>query len=185
MSDVMDLVGVPDDLFRTDDEETQEQRHERAYVAFCHMPRKHAHGWAVRLHDLCGVPVPTLRKWRKEHQWDLRFGGEMARLHPELEKMGQAILWAGMGRVGERLLDIIDYGSDRDANAAIKTWSEMTGMTVRKPAQSPTSPVNINIDVHEVREYAKLSVEELFSQVKGRTQDQLDDTLALRAGKVK
>jgi hypothetical protein len=185
MSDAYDLVGVPDAYFRTDAEETQEERHERAYMAFCHLPRKHAHGWAVRLHDLCGVPVPTLRKWRKDHQWDLRFGGEMARLHPELEKMGQSILWAGFGIVTERLIDIVEFGDNKEANTAIKTWSEMTGMTVRKPAQQPTLNVGVQVDVHQVKDYAKLSVEELFSQVKDRTQGQLDDTLSLRSGKAK
>jgi hypothetical protein len=184
VNDLYDALGVPGELFRTDDDETPEERHDRAYMAFCHLPRKVAHGWAVRLSEVCGVPPSTLKKWRKSHQWDLRFAGEMARLNPELEKTGQAILRAGTAHVAERLLDIVDYGDNKEATAAIRVWSEMTGMTVRKPQQAPTVNTNVYVDTGQVRDYAKLSVEELFSQVKDQTQDNLDTTLVLRSGKV-
>jgi hypothetical protein len=86
--------------------------------------------------------------------------------------------------VAERLLDIVDYGDNKEATAAIRVWSEMTGMTVRKPQQAPTVNTNVYVDTGQVRDYAKLSVEELFSQVKDQTQDNLDTTLVLRSGKV-
>lgn len=185
MTDVYDAVGVPDEVFDALDDETAEERHDRAFMAFSHLPRKHSRGWAVRLAAITDISPHTLKRWRKQHQWDIRFAGEMARLNPDMEKLGQALLWSGMGRVADRLLDIVDFGADRDANTAIKTWSEMTGMTVRKPAQSAQINQSIHIDVGEVREYKAMSAEELFRQVKDRTQSQLDDTLMLRTGKGK
>lgn len=162
----------------------QAKRVERAYLYFATMPRKSDRRWASRLAMATGEKAESLRRWRKRDQWDVRWAGEVQKNQTSLVSMSQAILFSANARVADRLLDIIDHGSDRDANAAIKTFTEMTGQTVRKPA-GVTIAIDQMVDKQLVIDYRSMSQEELFSVVKDAGQENLESSLIARTGRKK
>lgn len=183
-------IGLPvalsaEHVPRITDEMRPEERREMAYRGFAQLTRKHSRGWCQRLSQLTGVRCSVLSRWRRNHEWDLRFAGEMASLHADLERTAQAVLFAGAGRVAERIMDVIESGTDRDAIAGAKLWSEMTGVTVRKPTQPVTINQNVLVAGEKVTSYQNLSDAELFGVAKEQTQQQLDHSLAIRSGRKK
>lgn len=160
-----------------------EQRMEMGYRAFAQMTGKHRRGWAQKLSQVLGVHANTLKRWRELGEWDLRFAGEMAALHHDLERTAQAVLFAAAGKVAERVVEVVETGMDRDAISAAKLWSEMTGVTVRKPIQPVSISNNILVAPERVQAFQTMSDEELFGTAKQLTQDQLDQSLRVRAGR--
>lgn len=183
----LDVVGLSDALgvglgLRVNDDTPPEERRRIAYRAFSVMVGKHSKGWTTRLSQTTGIPAQTLSKWRRLHEWDLRFAGEMSVLQSELESTARAVMLANAGRVADRVVDVVVNGNDRDSISAAKLWSEMTGVTVRKPNPTVTVNQNLVIGAERLEDFKNMSDEELFSQAKEGSQRQLDRSLAIRSG---
>lgn len=160
----------------------EESKREDAYQFWARQPNKR-YGANKKTSMHTGIPVRTIEEWIVAHDWRGRWLRDVGAVAPDILQEGLTIMVQGWPDVANRLMSVINNGTDKDATNAIRVYAAIGGVQQNQSLAPQKSGDRRNISVSTVEEVKKMTPDELWKRAVESGANNIDQALKIRTRK--